>query len=246
MLRLFRFAEPPPASLPVLIDGHAVPVALRRRPGTRRMTLRVQAASGDVVLTLPPRVSLTRARAFLESQREWIGAARARVPARIAFAPGTAVPLRGEPHRILHRAGARLATRVEQDACGAAVIAVGGDDLSVPGRIGRFLAAEAARDLRAAAARHAERLGVSIVRITLRDTRSRWGSCSSRGALSFSWRLILAPPSVLDYLAAHEVAHLRELNHSARFWAILREICPGTDEAEAWLTRHGAGLHRYG
>ena len=82
--------------------------------------------------------------------------------------------------------------------------------------------------------------------IAIRDTKSRWGSCSSTGTLSFSWRLIMAPPLVLDYLAAHEVAHLKELNHSNRFWTLLHELCPATDEAERWLKRHGAELHRYG
>ena len=96
-----------------------------------------------------------------------------------------------------------------------------------------------------AAFRYAAALNVKITGITLRDTTSRWGSCSSRGTLNFSWRLILAPDFVLDYLAAHEVAHLRELNHSHRFWTILKEICPETDAAEAWLKRNGATLHRY-
>jgi predicted metal-dependent hydrolase len=92
----------------------------------------------------------------------------------------------------------------------------------------------------------AARLGVPFGRLTLRDTRSRWGSCSSTGALSFSWRLILAPAEVLDYLAAHEVAHLKEMNHSPAFWRVLRDLCPATDSAEAWLKRNGTGLHRFG
>ena len=80
----------------------------------------------------------------------------------------------------------------------------------------------------------------------MRDTKSRWGSCSASGCLNFSWRLILAPPFVLDYLAAHEVAHLKEMNHSRRYWATLRKLCPHTDEAERWLKRHGTELHKYG
>jgi predicted metal-dependent hydrolase len=94
--------------------------------------------------------------------------------------------------------------------------------------------------------RYCARLGVVAKRITVRDTTSRWGSCSARGALSFSWRLVLAPPMVLDYLAAHEVAHLRELNHSPRFWRLVKLACPQTDEAEEWLKRHGSDLHRFG
>jgi predicted metal-dependent hydrolase len=123
---------------------------------------------------------------------------------------------------------------------------VSGQEEAVPGRVRRYLTGEAGRDLRAAVAKHTAALGVPARRIAIRDTKSRWGSCSSTGTLSFSWRLIMAPPLVLDYLAAHEVAHLKELNHSNRFWTLLGELCPATEEAERWLKRHGAELHRYG
>jgi len=89
-------------------------------------------------------------------------------------------------------------------------------------------------------------LGVTIKRISIRDQTSRWGSCSATGVLSYSWRLVLAPPFVLDYLAAHEVAHRVELNHSPRFWRTLQRICPEMERAKTWLNAHGAGLHRYG
>ena len=89
-------------------------------------------------------------------------------------------------------------------------------------------------------------LGVKVKRISIRDQSSRWGSCTSAGSLSFSWRLILAPPYVLDYLAAHEVAHLVEMNHSARFWRVVGKVCPHTERAKTWLDTHGNDLHRYG
>ena len=168
----------------------------------------------------------------------------ARIPQKIGFEPGSLVPLRGVPHRVVHEPTGRGATRLGQGEEPA--IIVHGDVASVPGRVRRFLAAEASRDLAASVLRHTADLGIPARKVTLRDTRSRWGSCSSTGALSFSWRLIMAPPLVLDYLAAHEVAHLKEMNHSPRFWAVTRALCPRTDEAEAWLKRHGAGLHRYG
>ena len=150
------------------------------------------------------------------------------------------------PHRILHWSKLRGRTQAMLDAAGAPVIAVCGEPPHLARRITEFLQAAARRNLTAAVARHALRLGRPSPPITIRDTQSRWGSCSSGGRLNFSWRLILAPPQVLDYLAAHEVAHLREMNHSARFWRLVRELCPGTDEAEAWLKRHGNGLHRFG
>jgi predicted metal-dependent hydrolase len=126
------------------------------------------------------------------------------------------------------------------------LICVAGDLSHVPRRVADFLKREARRDLDAAVARHCKALGLAARRITLRDTTSRWGSCSTTGALNFSWRLILAPPFVLDYLAAHEVAHLAHMNHSAMFWRVTRRLFPETDRAEAWLKAHGSGLHRFG
>lgn len=210
------------------------------------MTLRVSSATREVVLTLPTRVRLPDAKAFVEAHAGWIAARLSRLPDRIPLAAGTFVPLRGEPHRILHWSEIRGPTRATTIEAGEAVIAVSGDVSGLPGRVRRFLAAEAQADVTAAAQRHAAALGVQLGRISVRDTRSRWGSCSSTGSLSFSWRLILAPPRVLDYLAAHEVAHLRELNHSHRFWKLVHDLCPETEEAERWLKRHGSGLHRYG
>jgi predicted metal-dependent hydrolase len=113
-------------------------------------------------------------------------------------------------------------------------------------RIGDFLKREARRDLEAASRRYAAELGVAARRVTVRDQSSRWGSCSTAGALSYSWRLILAPPFVLDYLAAHEVAHLVEMNHSRRFWRVVERICPAAHAAKVWLDANGPDLHRYG
>ena len=110
----------------------------------------------------------------------------------------------------------------------------------------RVIELEQMRDLDAASRRHAAALGVAIKRIAVRDQSSRWGSCSNSGVLSYSWRLILAPPFVLDYLAAHEVAHLVELNHSPRFWRLVRRVYPDAQRAKVWLDVHGTDLHRYG
>ena len=210
------------------------------------MTLRVQGTTGEVVLTIPSRASLAAAQGFVDQQAGWIATRRARLPDRVPLSPGETIPLRGEPHLIVHDLSVRSRTTLGRTPCGPPTITVGGTPEATAGRIRRFLGKEAAIDLGKSVETYAGRLGVDVARVTLRDTRSRWGSCSSRGTLSFSWRLILAPPVVLDYLAAHEVAHLVELNHSARFWKTLRDVCPGTDEAETWLKRHGSGLHRYG
>lgn len=246
MLWLRRPSPPEPGHLTLARPDGLLTVDLRRRAAARRMTLRVSSATGAVTLTLPARADLASARTFLDAHAGWIATRLARVPVPVPFGPGAILPFRGEPHRIVHTSSPRAPTRARTEEGGAAIIAVSGDEAGLPGRVRRFLQAEAKADLGRAVLRYTEALGVGARRVTLRDTRSRWGSCSSAGALSFSWRLILAPPEVLDYLAAHEVAHLKELNHSHRFWALLRAMCPGTDAAEAWLKRHGNGLHRYG
>jgi predicted metal-dependent hydrolase len=90
---------------------------------------------------------------------------------------------------------------------------------------------------------YAAKIGRRVTRVTLRDTRSRWGSCTAEGALMYSWRLIMAPPEVLRYVAAHEVAHLVEMNHSNRFWAVVEGLYPGWQTQRAWLRSHGGALH---
>ncbi len=129
---------------------------------------------------------------------------------------------------------------------GAETICAGGDPAHFERRIADFLRREARRDLETAVRRHAATIGRAPIALSLRDTSSRWGSCSAKGALNFSWRLILAPPFVLDYLAAHETAHLRHHDHSDKFWALTKSLCPETDRAETWLKTHGVQLHRYG
>ncbi|WP_029029984.1 M48 family metallopeptidase [Salinarimonas rosea] len=238
--------QPEPAALRVAHGTASYDVVLKRSARARRLTLRVSSATGEVVLTIPSRTALATAERFARDHAGWIATRVAKLPGRIAFADGVEVPLRGDPHRIVATGGRRAPARVGRDAAGGPAILVPGDADLVGKRVSELLMREARADLAAAVARHTAAVGIPARRITLRDTRSRWGSCSARGHLSFSWRLILAPPFVLDYLAAHEVAHLKEMNHSARFWRVTERLCPRTDEAEAWLRRHGAGLHRWG
>jgi predicted metal-dependent hydrolase len=198
------------------------------------------------VLTMPPRTSLKSARAFAERHAAWIGTRVSALPARIPLEPGIVVPLRGVDHRISLDPTTLRRCQAGTGAEGEAVLRLSPRVADPAATVLQFLMHEARRDLVAAVARHAATVSRPVTRVTLRDTRSRWGSCSSRGTLNFSWRLILAPPLVLDYLAAHEVAHLVHMDHSERFWAVTRSLAPETDVAEAWLKRHGPGLHRYG
>jgi predicted metal-dependent hydrolase len=186
------------------------------------------------------------ARAFAERHGGWIAARLGRLPEAVPFDHGTIVPLRNVAHRIVHRPGARGTAWREIDSRGNRLICVAGEASHVARRVGDFLKREARRDLETASRHYAEMLDVKVRRIAIRDQSSRWGSCSTSGVLSYSWRLILAPPFVLDYLAAHEVAHLIEMNHSRRFWRLLERLCPSMQRAKAWLDAHGTDLHRYG
>jgi predicted metal-dependent hydrolase len=257
MLRLFR--KPPDSvrksratgSFDIRHDGSTYKVNLKRVASARRYTLRVKDASGEVVLTMPTRGSLSEARTFAERQGAWIGARLRRLPTGIAFEPGATIPLRGIPHEIVHCPERRGTVWVETAEPGLfsqaeRALCVSGDRAHVARRVRDFLKREAKRGLEAAVLHYTGELNLPNRSISLRDTTSRWGSCSSEGSLNFSWRLILAPIFVLDYLAAHEVAHLVHMNHSARFWKLTRKLCAETDRAEAWLKAHGKELHRYG
>jgi predicted metal-dependent hydrolase len=242
---LFR-RPPDPLHLDVSHAGKRFRVALKRRNTARRITLRVSSATGEIVLTLPQRTDLDAARRFADAHGEWIATRVAKVPRRVCLAHGAVIPFRGVPHRIVHWSSIRGLTTATLDPQGEPVIAVTGEPAHVARRVREFLEREARRDLAEAVIRYTAALGVPARRLTVRDTKSRWGSCSAKGCLSFSWRLILAPPAVLDYLAAHEVAHLKEMNHSHRFWRIVHGLCRNTEEAERWLKRHGTELHRFG
>ena len=229
MLRALLYRRPTePQAIEIAFSGEIFLVRLRRHRQARRYTLRIHAASRQVVLTLPPRGNVREAQAFARQHGAWIAARLGRLPEMVRFAHGTLLPLRGVPHRIVHKPGTRGTVWTETTAGGERLLHVAGEAPHVARRIADFLKREARRDLEAASRRYAAVLGVPIRRVTIRDQTSRWGSCSSNGALSYSWRLILAPGYVLDYLAAHEVAHLVEMNHSARFWRVVRKLHPGS------------------
>ena len=235
-----------PSAIEIIFDRAVYLVHLRRHRQARRYTLRIDAASRQVVLTIPPRGSLKEARDFAQQHGGWIAARLKRLPEAAPFAHGVQVPLRGVLHRIAHRRRHRGTVWTETGPDGEWLLCVAGEPPHVDRRIGDFLKREARRDLEAASRRHAANLGVVFKRISVRDQSSRWGSCSNTGVLSFSWRLILAPPVVLDYLVAHEVAHLAELNHSRRFWKLVKRLHPDCERAKVWLDVHGTDLHRYG
>src|ERR1700729_431728 len=221
-------------------------IRLRRHRRARRYTLRIHPSDREAILTIPPRGTIADAKDFAQRHGGWIAARLGRLPKAAPFLPGTGVPLRGIAHRIVHRAGQRGTVWTEIRDSGERILCVAGGGDYIERRVHDYLKREARKDLQKAAASYAQALGVRVRRISIRDQSSRWGSCTSAGSLSFSWRLILAPPYVLDYLAAHEVAHLVEMNHSARFWRVVGRVCDHVDRAKAWLDTSGNDLHRYG
>jgi len=222
-----------------LLSGNPpVAVSLRHSPRARRISLRVSGLDGRVTLTVPRGVSEAEALKFAASKGEWLRAQLAGQPDCLRLSPGVELPVEGRLVRIARGEGRGV-------RLSAGAIEVPGPDAQLPARLEGWLKARARDRLAAASDAHAAQLGRPYSRLTLRDTRSRWGSCSSRGALSYSWRLIMAPPEVLDYVAAHEVAHLAEMNHSPAFWAVVGRLLPGYETPRRWLRREGAALHRY-
>ena len=232
-----------PRTLAVKIGAAIYAVQLRRHRRARRYTLRIHPSRREAILTMPPRGNLADAKDFAQRHGAWIAARLGGLPKAAPFSPGTSLPLRHVAHRIVHRAGERGTVWSETRDSGEKILCVAGGVEHVERRVLDFLKREARRELTRASNHYAEMLGVKVKRISIRDQSSRWGSCTSAGVLSFSWRLILAPPYVLDYLAAHEVAHLVEMNHSPRFWALVAELFPDYERPRRWLKSHGATLN---
>ena len=235
-------AAPEPEQLSIAHAGDILPVTFVRSGRARRASLRVDAARRRIVLTAPLRMARGTAIDFAQVQAGWIAARLKRLPVARPFVDGAELPLFGVPHRIHHRGDAR--GTVWRD--GSEIHVAGGAE-HLPRRLRDWLTAELRHHLVPLVHEKAARVDRPVKRITLRDSRSRWGSCGPDAALSFSWRLVFAPPDVVDYLAAHEVAHLVHLNHSARFWAVARSLCDGPMEVpQGWLKRNGETLLQYG
>lgn len=226
MAQIIQLGQPP------------IDVTLRRSARARRLSLRVSGLDGKVSLTLPGNSSLRQAEAFLEEKERWIRKHINQAVVSRPVAVGRAVPVEGRKRVIVEGPGKR--------------VQLTDDHLIVPQgqeRAGRracaFLKTMARDRLDAASVEYAAQLGRSFGKITLRDTRSRWGSCTSEANLMFSWRLILAPPEILRYVAAHEVAHLAEMNHSPAFWAEVAGLMPDYQTPRKWLKKNGMHLHSF-
>lgn len=241
------FLRRKPETFHMKTAGLDAPVLVRRNPRARRISLTVNEAKRGAVLTVPGHASLEEAGSFLAKHYEWLQKRLAALPQPVPFTDGVIMPLRGRDYLLCFTPNSKKRGVVwTQETPDTPLIFVAGAAEHGPRRLKDWLKRQAREDLSRRCAVHAAALNVRPKRITVRDQSSRWGSCSASGVLNFSWRLILAPPNVLDYLAAHEVAHLREMNHGKAFWAHVRETCAGVDEAKSWLRKNGAGLHCYG
>ncbi|MFD1796412.1 M48 family metallopeptidase [Paracoccus aurantiacus] len=219
----------------IQIDDIAVMV--RRNARARRMTLRVSRTDGGVVLTLPPRVSLKAAQDFASSKADWLRRAVDAMPGPQLVAEGARLPVAGR--EVTLRSLPIRRVTFDRDVLGVPV------GKPIGASVQAWLKQRAHVSLIEAVGRHAANLGRQPTAISLRDTRSRWGSCTSDGRLMFSWRLAMAPIEVLDYVAAHEVAHLAHMDHSPRFWAQVEALMPGYAPYRTWLRQNGSGLQAW-
>lgn len=216
-------------------------VLWRRSARARKVSLRIDPRGGGVVVTLPLRAAEAAGLALLRDNAAWVADRLARLPATVLFTEGAAIPIDGLPHRIRHAPGGRGGAWIEPGAllvCGAPEF--------LSRRVADFLRAEARRRLSTLAVAKAAAGGLAPRRVVVKDTRTRWGSCTADGTLMFSWRLLMAPPRVQDYVVGHEVAHLRHMDHGPGFWALVAQLTPHRRLATRWLDAHGPGLMRMG
>ena len=218
------------------------PVSIRISPRARRIGLRIDAAERKVELVLPRGIPASTGLRFLAAKRGWVATRLKAKPQRVPFVEGSNQPVLGVPHQVCREFDpAAPPVRIIDGE-----IRVRSDPLHLAGRVRDYLLAMAQAEISPRAHRLAARIGREVARVSVRDTKSRWGSCSGQGNLSLSWRLILAPEPVLDYVVAHEVAHLAEMNHGPRFWRLVESLTPNTAAPRAWLKRHRNQLLAYG
>jgi predicted metal-dependent hydrolase len=218
------------------------PLLIRVNPRARRIALRVDAAERKLELILPASVPPSQGLRFLAAKRAWVVSRLRALPQRVPFEEGAIVPVLGIAHRIVRE----LDPAAPRVAIGDREIRVRGEATHLARLVRDYLAATATKELAHRARALAAGIGRDVARVSVRDTKSRWGSCSGTGNLSFSWRLILAPEAVLDYVVAHEVAHLVEMNHGPRFWRLVERLSPESARPRTWLKRHRSDLFSYG
>ncbi|MCY0092862.1 M48 family metallopeptidase [Hoeflea ulvae] len=225
----------------ITVNGRELPLTVRENARATRMTLRIEPGGQALKLTVPRGLPEREIDEFLTRHHGWLMTRLARVTEAGPLAQDKTIAIRGVDHRIELTGKLRgLAEETEID--GVPTLMVSGAEEHVGRRVSDHLKRVAKRELEAAVRMHAATLGKPVRAIAYKDTKSRWGSCTSEGNLAFSWRIAMAPDFVIDYLAAHEVAHLKEMNHGPGFWATCEQLCPRTKEAKRWLKQNGSRL----
>lgn len=242
-LSFFRKIQKRDRGFSVEIDGVPYPVQVIENDRAKRITLRLSPAGDGLKVTVPGHVGDMEIESFVDRNLNWAAARMSRLPQKTVISEGAVIPFRGIDYHIASSGKLRGIVRPVIAEDGKTVLKVPGDAASMGRKLLSYLKQQARDDLNAAVSKHAVQIGVRPRKIRITDTTSRWGSCSTTRTLSFSWRIVMAPPEVLNYLAAHEVAHLVEMNHSERFWKLTRELCPDTDRQKSWLRIHGSKLH---
>ncbi len=235
--------RPPPQSPVMIVNGREIPVDIRVNRRARRLILKVDPFRPAILLTCPSARQKKTALAFAQERQEWIREQFSDAPPAQPFIAGATIPLRGVRHEIISAPALRRSVDAHTSP---SQIIVGGDPTHLGRRLHDWLRREARKEFSDQADEFCKALGVTRRRISVRDTKTRWGSCSSTGTISFSWRLILAPRFVYRYVIAHEVSHLRHMDHSASFWQTVDTLISDRIEAEDWLKLNGASLYGYG
>ena len=239
--KLLKFEVGSESATFIEINGGSIPVRLRRKGSARRIILRLDNDGSGVIVTLPKWASEAEGLSWAEQQKSWIENRIDALPQRIAFIDGAEIPFEGANYIIRHYPNARRGVWREKGE-----IRVSGHAEYIARRVRDWLRREAKLRLAERTADVSKILKVRAGRVTVRDTRSRWGSCALNGNISYSWRLILAPKFVLDYVVAHEVAHLKEHNHGPVFWETVAMLEPEVNRARRWLREQGESLHFIG
>ena len=229
-------------TLAVDLAGKPIAMRVRRHARARNLILRIEEDGSGIVVTVPFGVAISEAVDLAQSRAEWIRQHLDSWLARIPFADGVSIPFLGDEYRVVHSPARRGVAWREGDE-----IHVAGKAEHLPRRLRDWLVSEARREMGARAHAKAAEIGKLVTRVSVRDMRSRWGSCGEGGGISFAWRLVMAPDWVLDYVVAHEVAHLKHLNHGKRFWDLTARLTTSDiAAAEKWLDTKGNILYRYG
>lgn len=224
------------------VAGRVLPLKIVENPRARKLTLRIDAGGKGLRVTVPPKVPKGEVDYFIARHQAWLENRLSQIPAVKTVRAGGLFPFRGVDYLVVHQPDKRGLTHIGVAENGQPQLMVFGSAEHLPRRIADFLKKETRREIQMLVAKHTSAVGRKATAVRFKDTKSRWGSCTSRGVLSFSWRIGMAPPPVINYLVAHEVAHLIEMNHGPAFWKLCHELCPDTVNCRNWLTYNGATL----